>query len=69
MAAKQMKDMAKMDSVQLKTQFAESLRDRVSLMAKAHAGTDPKAAQLARGIKKRIARLQTLLRQRESTQA
>lgn len=62
-----MKALAKMTPVQLKAQLTEALSDRVRLDAKVQAGTDPKAAQLAKGVRKRIARIQTLLRQREST--
>ncbi len=67
MSSKDMKALAKMTSVQLKTQLTEALRDGVRLGAKIQAGTDPKAAQLAKSMRKRIARIQTLLRQREST--
>lgn len=69
MTSKQMKALAKMSGPDLRRQLTESLSDRVRLDAKVQAGTDPKAAQLARGVRRRIARIQTLLRQRESTQA
>lgn len=67
MSSKDIKTLAKMTPVQLKTNLTEALRDGVRLQAKVQAGTDPKAAQIAKGVRKRIARIKTLLRQREST--
>ena len=67
MSSKDIKTLAKMTPVQLKTDLTEALRDGVRLQAKVQAGTDPKAAQIAKGVRKRIARIKTLLRQREST--
>jgi len=66
-SSKDIKTLAKMTPVQLKTNLTEALRDGVRLQAKVQAGTDPKAAQIAKGVRKRIARIKTLLRQREST--
>ncbi len=68
MANRYMKDLVKLDVNGLKRMLTEAQQDKVSLDAKVHAGTDPKAAQLSRGVRKRIARLKTLLRQMESTQ-
>ena len=67
MASKEMKSLARITGQDLKRQLTDALGDRVRLNAKVQAGTDPKAAQLAKGVRKRIARIQTLLRQGEST--
>lgn len=67
MTSKDMKSLAKMTGQDLKRQLADARSDRVRLDAKVRAGTDLKAAQLAKGVRKRIARIQTLLRQGEST--
>ncbi len=62
-----MKSLAKMSRQDLRRQLTDARSDRVRLDAKVQAGTDPKSAQLAKGVRKRVARIQTLLRQGEST--
>ncbi|MBS3165092.1 50S ribosomal protein L29 [Candidatus Woesearchaeota archaeon] len=61
-------DMSKMGAADLKARLAELLADRVRLSAKVQAGTDQKAAELRRAVRKGIARVHTLLRERERTQ-
>ena len=61
-------EFAKMTDKQLKSHLDELLMDKVRLQAKIHAGTDPKAPQLARSVRQDIARVKTLLREREITQ-
>ena len=60
-------ELGKLTDKDLKIRLDELMLDRVKLQAKIHAGTDPKASQLAREVRRNIARVKTFLRERETT--